>query len=279
MELWFTEKANDYVGLSCRVREILTRKQSIYQEITVMDTKQFGKILLLDGVLQTTTKDEFAYHEMISHVPLNSHPNPRKVAVIGGGDGGTVREIVKHKSIEKVVLVEIDADVINISKQYLPEIAGGLDDQRVEILIADGIDHIQKSKNVYDIIIIDSTDPVSGGPAFDLFTSDFYTCVYEALTKDGIMVTQTESPYYEPEAVQHIYKAVSKSFPITRLYLAYIPTYPSGMWSFTLGSKSKKPEAMANKHNQGFPTKYYTPDIHKAAFSLPVFVQNLITEK
>lgn len=274
MELWFTEKANDHVGLTCRVKQTLMRKQSPYQEIMVIETEQFGRMLLLDGVLQTTTSDEFVYHEMISHVPLNAHPNPRRVAVIGGGDGGTIREIIKHDSVEKAVLVEIDEQVIEASRRYLPEIASGLDDERVEILITDGIAHIQESKNMYDVIIVDSTDPV--GPAVGLFTKEFYGHVFEALTEDGIMVAQTESPYYEPQLVQRTVGAIGANFPITKLYLAYIPTYPSGMWSFTLGSKTRKPQTISADRKQALQTKYYTPAVHEAAFCLPAFVQEIL---
>ncbi|NMB24371.1 MAG: polyamine aminopropyltransferase [Firmicutes bacterium] len=274
MELWFTEKANDHVGLTCKVKQTLMRKQSPYQEIMVIETEQFGRMLLLDGVLQTTTSDEFVYHEMISHVPLNTHPNPRRVAVIGGGDGGTIREIIKHDSVEKAVLVEIDEQVIEASRQYLPEIASGLDDERVEILITDGITHIQQSKNTYDVIIVDSTDPV--GPAVGLFTQEFYGHVFEALTEDGIMVAQTESPYYEPQLVQRTLGAIGGNFPITRLYLAYIPTYPSGMWSFTLGSKTWEPQEISGDRKQALQTRYYTPAVHAAAFCLPAFVEEIV---
>ena len=274
VELWFTEKATEHVGLTCKVKQTLMRKQSPYQEVAVIETEQFGRMLLLDGVLQTTTADEFVYHEMISHVPLNTHPNPRRVAVIGGGDGGTIREIIKHEAVEKAVLIEIDEQVIQASRQYLPEIASGLDDERVDILITDGIAHIQESKNTYDVIIVDSTDPV--GPAVGLFTPEFYGHVFEALTEDGIMVAQTESPYYEPKLVQRTLAAVGANFPITKLYLAYIPTYPSGMWSFTLGSKRRDPLEIDKEQIQVLATRYYTPAVHKAAFSLPAFVEEIV---
>jgi spermidine synthase len=251
------------------------RKQSQYQEVSVIETEQFDRILLLDGVIQTTTKDEFVYHEMIAHVPLNAHPHPRRVAVIGGGDGGTIREIIKHDSVEKAVLVEIDEQVIEASRQYLPEISCGLDDDRVEVLITDGIAHIKESKNTYDVIIIDSTDPV--GPAVGLFTEEFYKDVYGALTEQGIMVAQTESPYYEPELVRRTFSRINASFSITRLYLAYIPSYPSGMWSFTLGSKQCDPLLIDEKQLSTLKTRYYTPDVHRAAFCLPRFVQKLVT--
>jgi len=274
VELWFTEKQTDHVGLTYKTKRILLAKRSQYQEVAIIETEQFDRMLLLDRVVQTTISDEFVYHEMIAHVPLNSHPNPRRVAVIGGGDGGTIREIIKHDCVEKAVLVEIDEQVIRASRQYLPEISSGLDDERVEVLITDGIAHIQESKDTYDVIIIDSTDPV--GPAVGLFTEEFYGDVYEALTDEGIMVAQTESPYYEPELVQRTFSRVNANFPITKLYLAFIPTYPSGMWSFTIGSKQHDPLAIDGKKPEPIETRYYTHDVHKAAFCLPRFVQKLV---
>lgn len=276
MELWFTEKQTDHVGITCKVKGTLMRKQSPYQEVAVIDTEGFGRMLLLDGVIQTTIADEFTYHEMIAHVPMNTHPNPRRVAVVGGGDGGTIREVIKHDSVEKAALVEIDELVIQASRQYLPEIACGLDDERVDILITDGIAHIKESKNTYDVIIIDSTDPV--GPAVGLFTSEFYGHVYEALTDDGVMVAQTESPFYEPQLVKRTFANVSRKFPLTKLYLAHIPAYPSGMWSFTIGTKGHDPLAIDGRRLQPLKTRYYTPDVHKAAFSLPAFVHQILSE-
>ena len=274
MELWYTEKHTANVGMICKIRGTLLRKRSPYQEIAVIDTEQFGRMLLLDGIVQTTVADEFVYHEMIAHVPLNAHPNPRKVAVIGGGDGGTIREIVKHDTVEKAVLVEIDAEVIEASRRYLPEISCGLDDERVEDLVADGIEHIRQSKNVYDVIIIDSTDPV--GPAVGLFAPEFYGSVYEALKDDGIMVAQTESPYYEPEQVARVFTGVNSHFPITKLYLAHIPSYSSGLWSFTIGSKKHDPAVINRGKPQVCGTKYYNADVHTAAFALPEFVRQLV---
>ena len=196
------------------------------------------------------------------------------MAVIGGGDGGTIREIVKHDTVEKAVLLEIDSEVIETSRRYLPEIACGLDDERVEILIVDGIAHIRESKNTYDVIIIDSTDPV--GPAVGLFTPEFYGSVYEALKDDGIMVAQTESPYYEPERVRQTYLGVNAHFPITKLYLAYIPSYSSGLWSFTIGAKRHDPAVINRERPQPLTTRYYNVDVHKAAFGLPEFVRELV---
>ncbi len=276
MELWYTEKQTEVYGITAKIKETLYTTQTPFQHLAVIDTEQFGRMLVLDGMVQTTIKDEFVYHEMISHVALNTHPNPKRVAVIGGGDGGAIREVLKHPSVEKATLVEIDGEVIRAAKQYLPEIAGMLDDSRVEVLVADGIKHIEESANTYDVIIVDSTEPV--GAAIGLFSEGFYANIHRALTKDGILVAQTESPYFNQDIIKKCNVGIRKSFPITRLYLASIPTYPSGLWSFTLGSKTMDPLAVDEREIATLPTKYYTAAIHKAVFHLPQFVADIISE-
>lgn len=277
MELWFTEKQTENLGLSLKVTKTLHVEQTDYQHLAVLDTKQYGRMLALDGIVQTTVADEFVYHEMITHVPLITHPNPKRVAVIGGGDGGAIREILKHPSVEEAVLVEIDGRVIEASRQYLPEISCGLSDPRVRILVADGIAHIRKKENYYDVIIIDSTDPI--GAAVGLFSSEFYASVFKALTDDGIMVAQTESPFANQEIVRKSFAGISQNFPIAELYLAVVPTYPGGLWSFTMGSKKVHPlEADLTRAN-GLETRYYNADIHTAAFKLPNFVRKLLETK
>ena len=274
MELWFTEKQTANVGITCKVKKAPHYENTEYQELALIETEQFGKMLVLDGTVQTTEKDEFVYHEMITHVPLFTHKNPKKVLVIGGGDGGAIREILKHPSVEKAVLVEIDRRVIEISKQYLPTISCALDDDRVEVCIEDGIKYVQNHKNEFDVILVDSTDPV--GPAVGLFARDFYKYIYDALKEDGIFVAQTESPFYNADLIARVYKDISSIFPITRLYLCSIPTYPSGLWSFTMGSKKYDPlEIEVDKINE-IDTRYYTPKIHKAIFMLPKFVEEII---
>jgi spermidine synthase len=222
-----------------------------------------------------TERDEFVYHEMISHVPLVAHPNPKHTLIIGGGDGGTVREILKHTNIEKIDLVEIDNEVIDSCIQYLPNISHGLNDPKVQIFIEDGIKFIEEKHNIFDLIIIDSTDPI--GPAEGLFETKFYSSVYKALKSDGIMVTQSESPFQDKNLWSKIYKDISSVFPMAFSYLAYIPTYPSGMWSFTIGSKSVHPvNDMRNDvaTDLSLKTLYYNPSVHKSAFSLPNFLHS-----
>ncbi|AZR73815.1 spermidine synthase [Anoxybacter fermentans] len=279
MELWFTEYQNNKLAYGYKISKHLHSEQTKFQRLDVVDTEQFGRMLILDGIVMTTIEDEFVYHEMISHVPLITHPNPKKVAVIGGGDGGAIREIIKHPSIEEAHLIEIDGRVIENSKKYLPEIACALDDPKVTIFVEDGIEFIKKNKNTYDVIMVDSTDPI--GPAVGLFKKEFYQSVYDALKEDGLFVAQTESPFLNKDIIKPTYQAISEVFPITRLYLATIPTYPGFLWSFSMGSKKYKPEDadLSRAEAIASDTKYYNPEIHRSAFALPNFVRDLIAQK
>ncbi|KAB2951861.1 polyamine aminopropyltransferase [Heliorestis acidaminivorans] len=276
--MWFTEEQTANIRFGCRIRDILHSEKTDFQDLAVIDTLQWGRMLLLDNLVMTTDKDEFVYHEMISHVAMNSHPNPQKVLVIGGGDGGTIREVVKHEKVEKAVLCEIDGQVIEASKKYFPEIASVLTGHpKVEILVADGIKHVKEMKEEYDVILVDSSEPI--GPGAVLFTAEFYQAVSDALKPDGIMVAQTESPFYNQELIQTVFPTINSIFPITKLYLASIPTYPSGLWSFTIGSKKYDPEQVNAEEMVDLDTKYYTPSLHKAAFALPRFVRKLTEGK
>jgi spermidine synthase len=274
MELWYTEKQTNAVGLTLKVLRTLVTEHTQFQDLAVIDTEQYGRMLVLDGMVQTTTVDEFIYHEMITHVALFTHKDPKTVAIIGGGDGGVVREVIKHPGVERVVLVEIDERVVAASRQYLPEIASGLSDARVEIRYEDGIQHIKENKDAYDVIIVDSTEPV--GAAVGLFSAEFYANIYESLKDDGIMVAQTESPFYNQDLIRKSYSAMHDLFPVTRLYLASIPTYPSGLWSFTIASKENDPLSVPPERFINIPTRYYTPQLHHAAFTLPQFVGQLV---
>jgi spermidine synthase len=272
-ELWFTELQNENLKLGLRINKILHSEQTEYQTLDVAETEQFGTLLVLDGCVMTTDKDEFVYHEMLAHVALHTHPNPKSVLIVGGGDGGVIREAIKHPSVERAVLAEIDGRVVEVSKQYFPNIASGLSDPRVDVQITDGIKYVQDHPNEFDVIFVDSTDPV--GPAVGLFAKQFYESVGRALKDDGLFVAQTESPWINQDLIQKVYSDIRSVFPITELYLAYIPTYPTGMWSFTMGSKKYHPL----KDQQPIrvkDTKYYTEAIHKSAFVLPKFVEELI---
>ncbi|MBP0725011.1 spermidine synthase [Bacillus sp. RG28] len=273
MELWFTEKQTKNFGITAKIKQTLHTEQTEFQKLDMVETEEFGNMLILDGMVMTTQKDEFVYHEMVAHVPLFTHPNPENVLVVGGGDGGVIREVLKHPSVKKATLVEIDGKVIEYSKKYLPEIAGKLEDPRVEVKVDDGFMHIAQSENIYDVIMVDSTEPV--GPAVNLFTKGFYAGISKALKEDGIFVAQTDNPWFTPELITQVQRDVKEIFPITRLYIANIPTYPSGMWTFTIGSKKHDPLEVSEDRFFDIETKYYTKELHKAAFVLPKFVADL----
>jgi len=274
MELWFTEKQTENFGITAKIKRTLHTEQTEFQKLDMVETEEFGNMLILDGMVMTTQKDEFVYHEMVAHVPLFTHPSPENVLVVGGGDGGVIREVLKHPSVKQATLVEIDSKVIEYSKKYLPEIAGELDNPRVEVKVDDGFLHIAQSENEYDVIMVDSTEPV--GPAVNLFTKGFYAGISKALKEDGIFVAQTDNPWFTPELITNVFKDVSEIFPITRLYTANIPTYPSGLWTFTIGSKQHDPLEVSEARFHDIETKYYTKELHKAAFALPKFVGDLI---
>ncbi|WP_028308333.1 polyamine aminopropyltransferase [Desulfitibacter alkalitolerans] len=272
--IWFTEKQLPGLAVSCLVKKTLHHEKSEYQDVKVVETDTFGTMLLLDNVIQTNVRDEFIYHEMISFPALNTHPNPENVLVIGGGDGGTIREVAKHPRVKKATLVEIDGVVVEVSKKYLPTIAAGLEDPKVEVKIDDGIKHVKDNKNTYDVILVDSTDPI--GPAVGLFAKEFYTDVFNALKEDGIFVAQTASPVFNGEMIKRIHKDLGEIFPVKDLYVATIPTYPGGYWCFTMGSKKHSPREVAKESIAAPNTRYYSPDVHFGALALPPFVEELV---
>lgn len=275
MELWFTEKQTETYGITAKIKQTLVREQTEFQDLAIIETEQFGRMLILDNMVMTTVKDEFVYHEMVAHPALATHPNPRHVLVVGGGDGGVIREVLKHPDVEKAVLVDIDGKVIEYSKKYLPEIAGELDNPRVEVIVGDGYMHIHEHKNQYDVVMVDSTEPV--GPAVQLFEKGFYQGIHDALKEDGIFVAQTDNPWFKGDLLRQVHQDVKEIFPIVRVYQANIPTYPSGLWTFTMGSKTYDPLNIAENDVPELNTKYYTPQLHKAAFVLPKFVQDLLS--
>lgn len=272
-ELWYTEKQTDHYGITMKVKRTLHTEQTEFQYLEMAETEEWGNMLFLDGMVMTSQRDEFVYHEMVAHVPLFTHPNPENVLVVGGGDGGVIREILKHPSVKKATLAEIDGKVIEYSKVHLPEIAGELENPRVEVKVGDGFMHIAESDQEYDVIMVDSTEPV--GPAVNLFTKGFYAGISRALKEDGIFVAQCDNPWFKADLIRQVQADVKEIFPITRLYTANIPTYPSGLWCFTIGSKKYDPLAVEDSRFFDIETKYYTKELHKACFALPKFVQDL----
>lgn len=282
MDLWFSEHHTPNVKLSIRVDRQLYAGQSEFQRIDVFESPEFGRFLTLDGYMMLTEKDEFIYHEMIVHVPMAVHPNIKKVLVIGAGDGGVIRELTRYKHIEHIDMVEIDPGVVEVCRAYLPKTAGPwLDDPRVHIHYEDGLKFVRTCEDAYDLIIVDSTDPF--GPGEGLFTREFYGNCYKALHEDGIMVNQHESPFYDEDAIacQRAHKRIVESFPISRVYQAHIPTYPSGHWLFGFASKKYHPLKDLDEvrwNGYGLSCKYYTTTLHKGAFYIPAYVEELLKD-
>lgn len=281
MQLWFSEMQTPNVKFSIRVERQLYSGQSEFQRIDVFESPEFGRFLTLDGYMMLTERDEFIYHEMITHVPLAVHPKVRRVLVIGAGDGGVIRELVRYPEIEEIDLVEIDELVVEVCRKYLPQTACRLDDPRVRIHYEDGLKYIRSCDSEYDLILVDSTDPF--GPGEGLFTKEFYGSCFKALKEDGIMVNQHESPFYPEDAVacQRAHKRIVESFPISRVYQAHIPTYPSGHWLFGFASKKYHPVHDldgARWNLLGIKTRYYTTRLHGGAFMLPAYVEELLRD-
>lgn len=265
-------------GIAIKVKEVLFSEQSPFQKVEIIDTDSaLGKILTLDDLMMTTEGDEYFYHEMIAHIPMMSHKNPKSILVIGGGDGGTVREVLKHDTVEKVVLCEIDGMVIDACKKYLPTIAGKLDDSRVEVLVQDAIEYIKNKENEFDIVLIDSTDPM--GPGEGLFTEEFYTNVRKSLKKGGIVAAQSESPVVNKEEIKKMYTLLKKVFPITSTYTSPIPTYPGGYWAWAFCSQEVEPLSYIDERRCEEITKtskIYNKEYHKARFALPNFLKEIL---
>ena len=281
MDLWFSEESTPFVKLSIRVDRQLYSGKSEFQRIDVFESAEFGRFLTLDGVMMLTEKDEFIYHEMITHVPMAVHPNVKDVLVIGAGDGGVIRELTRYDTIRSIDMVEIDRQVVEVCREFLPQTACCLDDPRVHIHYADGLKYVRRQKDAYDLIIVDSTDPF--GPGEGLFTREFYGNCYNALRADGIMVNQHESPFFAEDAVacQRAHKRIVESFPISRVYQAHIPNYPSGHWLFGFASKQYHPvHDLREKEwrHRGLTTRYYTPTLHRGAFALPAYVEELLKD-
>ncbi|QHQ61946.1 polyamine aminopropyltransferase [Anaerocolumna sedimenticola] len=276
MDLWYTENHTEEARFSIKIDRQLVSRQSEFQRIDIFESREFGRILTLDGYLMVTEKDEFIYHDMITHVPMATNPNIKKVLVIGAGDGGTVRELLRYDSITHIDMVEIDEEVVKLSKEYLPFTAKGLTDERVHLFFEDGLKYVRHKEGEYDLIIVDSTDPF--GPGEGLFTKEFYGNCYRALNEEGILVNQHESMYYSSYAasMKRAHQRIKDSFPIAKIYQAHIPTYPSGHWLFGFASKKYDPVGDLDAglwNNLGIKTRYYNTDLHVGAFAIPNYVK------
>ena len=279
MELWYTDQHTDDVRFSMKATVQIASKKSAVQQIDILDTPAYGRVLVLDGGLMTTEKDEFIYHEMITHVPMAVNPNVKNVLVIGGGDGGTVRELVKYKTIESIDLVEVDKDVVLLSKKYLPFTSCKLKDRRVSVWFEEGLRYVRGKMAEYDLIIIDSSDPY--GPAEGLFTREFYGTCYKALRDDGILINQHELPFYaaHQRSVRDAHRHIAVEFPVSTVYQCHSPSYPSGHWLFGFASKKYHPIGDLDErrwNRLGIRTRYYNTDLHRGAFALPNYVKELL---
>ncbi len=285
-QLQYTEYWRGRSGLTFGVEAVLCSRQTDFQRIEVLETDAFGRLLLLDGLVMLTERDEFVYHEMIAHPALCLLEDPRHVLIVGGGDGGTAREVLRHASVEHVDLVEIDAAVVEVARAYFPHVAGALEDERLHVHAADGAAFVaDAAEGAYDLVLIDSTDPV--GMAESLFGAAFYRHCARALAEPGVLVAQTESPF-DPVFRAMLGEAralLGKLFPHVHMYLASIPTYPMGTWSFTMATRGLHPTrdfdaARAAERMAPFAgdLRYYTPRLHRAAFVLPAFVERMMEE-
>ena len=277
----FSEKySNIKASFTLEVSRIIYSKKSKFQKIEIFESPFFGKVLVIDDCIMLTEKDEFIYHEMIAHVALYIHPDPSRVLIIGGGDGGTLREVLKHWDVQQVVLVDIDRMVSEVCLKYFPKISSSLLSDKVRCHFQDGVDYVRHSTEKFDLIIIDSTDPINVGEG--LFTQQFYQDCHRILTEDGILINQAESPVYAEKWLQNIARKLGSVFNRVFFYQAHIPTYPSGYWLFGYASKTYHPlKDFRNEkyEKQNLPLKYYNADLHKAAFVLPNFVRNLIHDR
>lgn len=279
MEFWYTDQHTKGVRFSMKVEQQLASCESRFQRIDILKTQEFGKVLVLDGELMITQKDEFIYHEMITHVSMAVHPDVKRVLVIGAGDGGTIRELAKYKAIDQIDMVEVDEEVTRLCLEHFQETAEALKDPRVNMYFEEGLRFVRKRQEEYDLIIVDCADPY--GPAEGLFTREFYGNCYKALKEDGILINQHESPYYSEQSktVQKAHHHIRQVFPYSTVYQCHIPSYPSGHWLFGFASKQYDPieDLKEEKWNSlGVATRYYNTDLHKGSFYLPTYVKELL---
>ena len=276
---WFHERGELWPGqaMSLKVKKVLDHHRSDFQDILVFESEHHGNVLVLDGVIQVTERDEFAYQEMIAHIPLCAHPNPKRVLVIGGGDGGVIREVAKHPGVEEIVECEIDEGVIKVSKKYLPSLAKGFDDPRVKVFIMDGAKFLEENPDAFDVIITDSSDPV--GPASVLFETPFYDAMYRSLREGGIVCTQGECIWLHLNLIKPLVDSISKTYQSVEYAYTTIPSYPSGQIGFIIGTKGRgscKKPARTLSDDVLMQLKYYTNELHEAAFVLPAFAARSI---
>lgn len=277
----WTETLYSSYGQSFRVDEVLFEDKSEHQHLLIFRNEQFGRVMALDGIVQTTERDEFIYHEMLTHVPLITHGSAQRVLIIGGGDGGILREVCKHKTVEHITQVEIDQAVIDLAKKYLPAHSdGAYDDARANIVIGDGFDFVQTTHERFDVIISDSTDPL--GPGEVLFSKDFYAGCRRSLNPGGILVTQNGVPFMQTDELSNTATRLSRLFSDSTFYGAAVPSYIGGLMTFAWASDTaslRRTDLTTLKSRwlaQGIKSRYYTPELHQASFALPQYLLDIL---
>ena len=277
--MWFIENYDNKASLGIKIKEKILEQQSKFQKIGLYETEYFGKLLALDDKVMLSEKDEFVYHEMIVHMPMCTHKNPERVLIIGGGDGGTVREILKHATVKEVILCEIDEEVIRLCQQYLPITSEKLTDPRVKLVFEDGAKFVANYENYFDLIITDSTDPI--GPGIVLFQEPYYRDIKKALKPDGMMTCQSESPWLYAATMQDMTQNICNVFQHVETYIAMIPLYLPGLWTITFASNCYSLKAFDKQKSEKISQlcKYYNPDIHNAALAQPTFIQKIVNNK
>lgn len=273
----FSETLYDAYGQEFRIDELLHEVKTDHQHLIIFHNAAFGRVMVLDGVVQTTEKDEFIYHEMLAHVPILAHGTASRVLVIGGGDGGMLREVLRHRQITNVTLVEIDQKVIDMCRTYLPSHSNGAyDDPRVTVVIDDGLNFVQSTRETFDVIISDSTDPI--GPGETLFKEAFYAGCQRCLTPGGVLVTQNGVAFMQLEEIETTARRLSPLFDDRHFYTAAVPTYIGGIMAFAWATDNRTLRrtdigTLRERYAaSGIKTRYYTPEIHRAAFALPQYV-------
>ena len=276
----FNETLHNGFQACYEVSEIYFHSKTGHQELIIFSNPLYGRIMALDGVIQTTEKDEFIYHEMFAHVPLLSHPNPKKVLIVGGGDGGLLREVCKYSCIESITMVEIDESVVEISKQYLPKHSqGSFNDKRLNLVIADGLEFVRSTNERFDVILSDSTDPI--GPGEALFAENFYECCAKILNESGILVTQNGVSFLQTEELVTTKARMQEHFKEVKFYQADVPTYVAGNMNYAWASKNVEiciDKARKRLQEFGIETNYFTPELYQSAFNLPKYIQQAIEE-
>ncbi len=272
--MWIFDSGGEGFAHAYRVDDLLYDGRSAYQRIRVIRNAAFGRMLVLDDAVQTTERDDFIYHELLAHVPLCTHPRPRRVLIIGGGDGGLLREALRHP-VEQVTMVEIDRAVVEVTRQYLPEIPGdAFDDPRARLVIDDGLAFVRQTSEQFDVALVDSTDPV--GPAVGLFSEAFYGQLAARLGPEGVLAVQSGSPLYQRDVMATVARGMASHFRWVRPYLGTVPTYPGVLWTFTIGSQARDPLAVdaaeIAQRLAGITTRYYTPAAHRHLFTFPPFL-------